>query len=82
MRAATGFHRYNASWQGTDEFGNRVTTKAPAQNNRTRFIQSNQAAHVLAKINSEYKNRHRSVPLYLKYRAILSDRSGEGRAIP
>lgn len=41
-----------------------------------------QAAHCLAKINSKHEKRHRSVPLSFQNGAILTDRSGERRAIP
>jgi hypothetical protein len=46
------------------------------------LVEPNKAAHVLAKINSKHKYRHRSVPLSFETGAILTDRSREGRAIP
>jgi len=82
MGAAAGFHRHNTNRQLADEIHNAIATKTPAQNDRPSLIQPDETAHVLAKVYSKPENRHRSVPLSLPARAILTDRPGEGRPIP
>jgi dynactin complex subunit len=55
MRPAAGFHCNNTRGQFANKFDNSITTKPSAQNDRAGLVEPNEAAHVLAKINSKHK---------------------------
>lgn len=55
MCPAACFHRDNARGQSADKICNSITTKPSAQNDRAGLFELNEAAHILAKINSKHK---------------------------
>ncbi len=79
---AACFHGHNASGQLADEIRNAVTTKTPAQNHSTSFIQPDEAAHVLAKIKFQARRSTSVRSSLVTKKSNSNGYLGEGRAIP
>ena len=77
MSPATSFHCHNARPKLADETFQRSPPKSPPQNNPAGGVHPHQAARVLAKIDAENHDIHRSAPLS-KPTAILPDRRERG----
>jgi hypothetical protein len=73
MRAAARFQRRDATPKTFDKARHRTSPHLTPQNNPARRVQTRQTAGVLAKINSNYEDVRRPVPLYLTS-TILKDR--------
>src|ERR1700749_627573 len=63
MRTAARFHRHGAAPKNVDEPRHRTAPHPTPQNNPARGIQSRQAARVLAQIDPQNHDIHRSAPL-------------------
>src|SRR6266513_1161799 len=65
LRAAACFHRHGAATKTVDETLHRTAPHPTPQNNPTRRVQTRQAAGVLAQIDPQNHDIHRSAPLPL-----------------
>ncbi len=60
MRATTCLHRDDARRQLRGQIDQRLSLCAPTQNDRANFVEADDAANILAKINAEHGNLHDS----------------------
>ncbi len=78
VRTTAGFHRDNAGRQALQEGKQTVPLDALAKNDRSRAIQSREAADRLAKIDAQYRDVHRNAPLHPPVPATVAAVRREG----
>jgi hypothetical protein len=80
MRAKAGLHGDDAGWDFCSQANEGLSLRATAQNDGASFVETDDAAKTLAKIDAEHGNLHDS-SLRFEPPANLQRRM-EGRAIP
>ena len=80
MSATARLHGDDAGRQFRNQADQRLSLRAPAQNNRAGCVETDDAANILAKIDAEHGNLHDS-SLQFEPPASLQRRT-EARAIP
>src|SRR4029453_2043552 len=67
MSAAAGLHGDDARWQLCGQPDQCLSFHSPAQNNRARCVEADEATNVFAEINAKHRNLH-DPPLRLSFR--------------